>query len=392
MYRLAPHVYLVEGAAGACLYDLMHRKLWHASPETAALLRRICSSNPDTLSPDESDMLRQLCNAGLLTKTQSPAPLPDITALRQEPHIRQTWIELCTDCNLRCRHCYNESTGSGIRMTAGDFRLVCQRLQEADIREIQIIGGEPFRHPDLHEMLEAAAKQFRRTEIFTNGTLLNEAWCRLLKDLQIRLAVSVYSDQPDMHDAVTGVRGSHAAVMRALDLLRAYDIPFRTAAIAMQGNPAGDSADVVRLAGRGSLHLLTPELLRRKLITKETFRRSLDPDQVRAAVSGNPCFARKIYIAADLTVYPCVMERRMQHGSLKTAPLSKLLRQDIMHRNRDSIPACRICEYRYACAPCLPDAVSDDPSAKPYFCTYDAAAGIWNDPAAQIAAILGGNP
>ena len=66
------------------------------------------------------------------------------------------------------------------------------------------------------------------------------------------------------------------------------------------------------------------------------------------------------------------------------------LRQDILHWNRDSIPECRICEYRYACAPCLPDSVSDDPAAKPYFCTYDAANGIWNDPAAQIAAILGG--
>ena len=70
---------------------------------------------------------------------------------------------------------------------------------------------------------------------------------------------------------------------------------------------------------------------------------------------------------------------------------SGLLRQDIMQMNRDRIPQCSICEYRYACAPCLPDALSADPAEKPYFCTYDAASGIWNDPAAQIAAILGGS-
>ena len=283
-----------------------------------------------------------------------------------------------------------EEAGSGIRMSEADFQLVCQRLQEAEIRDVQFIGGEPFRHPQLREILVSAAKQFHRIEIFTNGTLLNDEWCALLKSLGIRLALSVYSDQEAMHNAVTGVRGSHRAVMRTIKLLRQYEIPYRTAAIAMKGIESPASADVVRLSGRGSLHLLTPDLLRKKLITKEHFTKPLDPARVQAAVSGNPCFSRKIYIAADLTVYPCVMERRIQHGNLRNAPLSGLLRQEILQWNRDRIPSCSICEYRYACAPCLPDACTDDPAAKPYFCTYDAEKGIWNDPAAQIAAILGG--
>lgn len=390
MYQFAPQVYPVAGASGICINDLRQKKLWHASPDTASLLRRACSGENPAFSPAESDLLRQMCDAGLLTESQTPAPWPDISELRQKPVIRQAWIELCTDCNLRCRHCYNEASGSGIRMSEADFQLVCQRLQEAEIRNVQFIGGEPFRHPQLREILISAAIQFHRIEIFTNGTLLNDEWCALLKSLGIRLALSVYSDQEAMHDAVTGVRGSHRAVMRTIKLLRQYEIPYRTAAIAMKGIESPASADVVRLSGRGSLHLLTPALLRKKLITKEHFTKPLDPARVQAAVSGNPCFARKIYIAADLTVYPCVMERRMQHGNLRNAPLSGLLRQEILQWNRDRIPACSICEYRYACAPCLPDACADDPAAKPYFCTYDAEKGIWNDPAAQIAAILGG--
>ena len=392
MYRFQPQVYLTVGAAGACIYDLPHRRLWHASLETAELLRRACSGEQTAFSAAESEILRQMCDAELLAESQTPAPPHDISELRQAPAIRQAWIELCTDCNLRCRHCYNEASGQGIRMTEDDFRLVCQRLQEAAVDDVQFIGGEPFRHPALRSILETAAKQFRRIEIFTNGTLLDDAWCRLLQALKIRAALSVYSDQPEIHDAVTGIRGSHAAVMHGVDLLRQYGIPFRTAAVAMKGNASCENADIVRMSGRGNLRLLTPELLRQKFITKETFRRRLDPQRVQKAVSGNPCFSRKIYIAADLTVYPCVMERRMQHGSLRENPLSRLLRQDIMQMNRDSIPQCSICEYRYACAPCLPDSLSDNPAKKPYFCTYDAASGIWKDPAAQIAAVLGGNP
>lgn len=390
-YRFQPQVYPVAGAAGVCIYDLNQRKLWHASADMMLLLRRACSDGDAACSPAESELLRQMCDAGLIEETDAPAPFPDITALRRKTAVRQAWIELCTDCNLHCRHCYNEASGTGIRMSQADFSLVCDRLQQAEIGDIQIIGGEPFRHPDICEMLVSAAKQFRRIEIFTNGTLLTEAHCRLLKALDIRLALSVYSDAPEMHDAVTGIRGSHSAVMRTIERLRQHAIPFRTAAIAMKGIDAHDSADVVRMSGRGSLGLLTPELLRKKLITKETFRRPPDPGRVIAAVSGNPCFARKIYIAADLTVYPCVMERRMRHGSLREKPLAAMLDQAILRFSRDRIPACSICEYRYACAPCLPDALSDDPAEKPYFCTYDAANGIWNDPAAQIAAILGGN-
>lgn len=390
-YRFQPQVYPVAGAAGVCIYDLSQRKLWHASADAFAILRRACSDADAAFSPAGSELLRQMCDAGLLTESEAPAPFPDITELRGKPVIRQAWIEICTDCNLHCRHCYNEASGSGIRMSRADFSLVCERLTAAGIGDIQIIGGEPFRHPDICEMLGSAAKSFRRIEIFTNGTLLTEAHCRLLKLLGIRLALSVYSDTPEMHDAVTGHRGSHAVVMQTIALLRQYEIPFRTAAIAMKGIESPASADVVRMSGRGSLDLLSPALLRRKLITKDSFRRPLDPARVAAAVSGNPCFARKIYIAADLTVFPCVMERRLQHGSLRHDPLDAVLSPEILHWNRDSIPACSICEYRYACAPCLPDACSDDPAEKPYFCTYDAASGIWNDPAAQIAAILGGN-
>ena len=360
-YRFQPQVYPVAGASGVCIYDLSQRKLWHASADAFAILRRACSDADAAFSPAESEMLRQMCDAGLLTESEAPAPFPDITELRGKPVIRQAWIEICTDCNLHCRHCYNEASGSGIRMSQADFSLVCDRLTQAGI------------------------------EIFTNGTLLTEAHCRLLKALGIRLALSVYSDTPEMHDAVTGHRGSHAAVMQTIALLRQYEIPFRTAAIAMKGIESPASADVVRMSGRGSLDLLSPALLRRKLITKDSFRRPLDPARVAAAVSGNPCFARKIYIAADLTVFPCVMERRLQHSSLRHDPLDAVLSPEILHWNRDRIPACSICEYRYACAPCLPDACSDDPAEKPYFCTYDAASGIWNDPAAQIAAILGGN-
>lgn len=133
------------------------------------------------------------------------------------------------------------------------------------------------------------------------------------------------------------------------------------------------------MAGRGNLNYLTPELLKRKVITKEYFSHPLKSENIRKMVSGHQCFGRKIYISADLTVYPCVMERRFSHGNLKYNSLEKILRQDIMSFNKTRIETCSGCEFRYACHDCRPDSITNDIYAKPYYCTYDVEHGCWLD-------------
>ena len=147
--------------------------------------------------------------------------------------------------------------------------------------------------------------------------------------------------------------------------------------------------DIVRMSGRGRLDLLDAALLREKLITANTFRRPLDPSRVADAVSGNPCFSRKVCIAADQNVYPCIMERRLRHGNLRNGSLTSILSATVMQMNKDSVSGCRDCEFRYACPDCRPDSLSQKPEAKPYYCTYDEQHAEWMNPDAKIAALLG---
>ncbi len=401
MIQLCSGVYLVKGAAGACLYDLAHKKLWHIGMPYAELLEQCAAGKKTACTDAEQAALEQLAANGLL-RFGAPVPLPDITSLRHTPQIRQAWIEICTGCNLRCLHCYNDAVPdcSG-NMPPEDFRLVCRRLKEAGIQRVQLIGGEPLCHPELQQMLTESAAVFDRTELFTNGTLLTPALCRLLKTLGIFAAVSVYSYLPEMHDKVTQVRGSHAKSVQALAMLKEAGVPCRTAAVRMKGIDPGEKQadtfytigqpyDVIRMAGRGNAGLLSPELLRSKLITKETFRAPLRPESVRDAVSGNPCFSKKIYVAHDLQVYPCVMERRMSHGSLREKPLHQILRQEILHLGKDQIAGCKVCEYRYACPDCRPDTLSeglDSAYEKPYFCAYFPEKGVWMNESEKNALI-----
>ena len=218
-----------------------------------------------------------------------------------------------------------------------------------------------------------------------------------MQRLRITASLSVYSYDSAMHDAVTGTGGSHQKTERGINLLRAYGIPFRTAAVRMKGirigAPCGkpysleNRPDIVRMSGRSSLDLLDETLLREKLITVENFRKPLNPQRVADAVSGNPCFSKKVCIAADLNVYPCIMERRLRHGNLRESTLAEILSPAVMHMNKDRVSGCRDCEFRYACPDCRPDSLSQSPDAKPYYCTYDEQRGEWMNSDAWIAAL-----
>lgn len=395
MLRLNDGVYPVSGKAKDCLYDLRRRKLWHIGKDTSALIRR-CITEPDaSFSTDEQAVIAQLTKAELLT--EGCGEIPDIGTLRNIPKPYSAWIEVCTVCNLRCIHCYN-GTQQQIFMSASDFRLVCEKLADYGIRSAQLIGGEPLCHSEFPLLLQTAADHFDSVSLYTNGTLLTDPVCAALKQADASVSLSVYSYESDMHDAVTEISGSHRKTEQALSLLQQYGIPYHTNTVRMKNIRIGargsrpyqlDSrADIVRMSGRGCLSLLDSALLREKCITKDIFRRPLHPGRVASAVSGNPCFSRKIYVAADLNVYPCVMERRIRHGSLRNGSLADVLSPAVLGLNKDQISGCRDCEFRYACPDCRPDSLSDSPAEKPYYCTYDEQRGIWQDPEVFISALL----
>ena len=395
MYRLNDCVYPVYGAAKDCLYDLSRRKLWQIGKDLSALIRRCITETDAGFTDEEQAAVQRLTAAALLT--EGHGDIPDIRSLAVSPQPRAAWIEICTVCNLRCIHCYNGKRAHQI-MSVSDFQQVCAKLAAYGIRSVLLIGGEPLCHPEFCTLLQTASAYFASVTLYTNGTMLTEAICRTLRHIKAAVSLSVYSYDNNMHDAVTGVSGSHRKTEHAMSLLRQYGIPYQTNAVRMKGISLGQCtdqpyqldprADVVRMSGKGNLSLLDSKLLREKLITKETFRRPLDPERVAAAVSGNTCFARRIYVAADLTVYPCVMERRIRHGNLLDGTLANVLSEDILRLNKDHVTGCRDCEFRYVCPDCRPDALSGDIFAKPYYCTYDEQRGEWLDPDAFTAALL----
>lgn len=88
------------------------------------------------------------------------------------------WIESTNRCNLKCRMCINaqlpDKMGSNME-TETFFRLVDEIAAEhpADVATIALfLGGEPFLHPQLFEMIRYARTKNIKVNLATNGTLL----------------------------------------------------------------------------------------------------------------------------------------------------------------------------------------------------------------------------
>ena len=164
------------------------------------------------------------------------------------------WVEVGGVCNLRCAHCYSDS-GPGVERTRDlAIQTILARLGEAHelgLRAIQFIGGEPLSYPYLAEAIRAAVTRGLDVEVFTNATLLDEWWLDLLERERIRLACSVYSSDPLVHDRITNHHGSHESTMAAIRAAARRGIRTRIAVIEVDQNmgTTGDTVGWLRAQG-----------------------------------------------------------------------------------------------------------------------------------------------
>jgi MoaA/NifB/PqqE/SkfB family radical SAM enzyme len=106
--------------------------------------------------------------------------------MRPDVHsLARLYLEPTTRCNLACRTCirntWTEPLGD---MTADVFQRIVGSLADfPHLRSVMFGGfGEPTAHPELPDMIAAVHRTGLRTELTTNGTLLDESLVDRLHD------------------------------------------------------------------------------------------------------------------------------------------------------------------------------------------------------------------
>lgn len=165
--------------------------------------------------------------------------------LTDDPICSVLILKVASRCNLNCTYCYMYNFEDKSYMQQPKFmsretayaiidqvRAHCLRHQ---LKKFYFVfhGGEPLLiQPGFYrDFVEYANQQLSSfVQLFysvqTNGVLLTQEWCQLLKDLKIRIGVSLDGPQR-IHDRYRidhAGKGSYNDVVRGIDTLKSNDL------------------------------------------------------------------------------------------------------------------------------------------------------------------------
>jgi len=145
-------------------------------------------------------------------------------------------LDLTYRCNEQCVHCYLDHDDHG-EMTTGEIKNLLKEMAEAGVFILTFSGGEIFLRKDFFEILECARDLTFCIKLKTNAVLIREAQAARLRDLGVQsVQISIYSHRPEVHDAITKVKGSLRRSIAAIRFLKSQGLKVIMANVLMTGN------------------------------------------------------------------------------------------------------------------------------------------------------------
>jgi uncharacterized protein len=192
-------------------------------------------------------MISQIISAPL----ESSCPSNVVSSIPQFGPVKLVVIQPTTFCNLNCTYCYlpdrHLKHQLSLQLLEPIFRNLFQTPFATEDFTIIWHAGEPLAMPigfyrSAFETIEQLSQQYNfkqlpfKHSIQTNGTLINQAWCDLIKQHDVRMGVSL--DGPDfIHNAHRKTRtglGTHESTMRGISYLKRNRIDFSVIAVLSQ--------------------------------------------------------------------------------------------------------------------------------------------------------------
>jgi radical SAM protein with 4Fe4S-binding SPASM domain len=403
MYRFRNDIRLVSGIRNAALYDFKTGNIYSINKSAINII---------LLKNQDSGYLNNLLDLGLLISLSTKQkyfkfPIVKVT-------LRFAWLELTHLCQNNCIHCYG-AFGKKIKQPIEvtnkiliDWKQMIRDVYDLGARSIQFIGGEPLLYRNLRGetiidlIKEAKNVGFTSIDVFSNGLAITPKIIKQFKRYKVSVGISLYSNEPAIHDQITQVKGSYIRTMNAIKLYLKNEIPFHIGFVAMKQNEhtlkntinyirrlrhgKNIKPDVIRPGEFGINPATEPSIscyIKYGFMMTPKFKTSAI--EFAAAMEQNSCLGRIIAITSTGDVLPCVFARHQVLGNIHTQNLKKIIKNDltqqIWHTTKNHIDVCKDCEYRYACHDCRPLNYGvnggDFLSTPPARCTYNPYTGVW---------------
>lgn len=200
-------------------------------------------------------------------------------------------------CNLDCTYCFYLEKENLYPERKKDWRMsdetleqyIKQTIEAQDSSNVEFSwqGGEPtllgldfFKRAVALQKKYGAGRQISNA-FQTNALLIDKAWCQFFKENQFLLGISI--DGPEeLHDNFRvnrAKRPSHAKVMAAIELLKAYKVDFNTLTVVNSENIKHPEAVYEFLKSIGSTYMQFIPIVERKAATyQENGLQLVSPD------------------------------------------------------------------------------------------------------------------
>jgi len=153
--------------------------------------------------------------------------------------LRNLELEISNPCNEHCVHCYRHFLNQRKDFLTEEMAYsVIKQAKELGALNVEITGGEVLLNPQWKEICKIIESFDLRFSILTNGSLMTEDDADFIKSLKNlrQVQLSLYAVSEDIHDSITGIKGSCIKTKNTIRMLRDRDVPIFVSCPAMKEN------------------------------------------------------------------------------------------------------------------------------------------------------------
>ena len=189
--------------------------------EVLAKIRRVYRVNADTAKADYEKLVYTIST---LAQTQKIDPVTFLEIEKEEPFSYQYSAPLRMDlaltfrCQNDCVHCYAGGPHETPELSTVQWKSVIDKLSEIGVFILTFTGGEPTLREDLPELLLYAQKKGMVTGLISNGRMLKDkAFVGVLEKSGLDFVqITLESHKPQVHDSMTGAKGSWKETVKGI--------------------------------------------------------------------------------------------------------------------------------------------------------------------------------
>lgn len=287
--------------------------------------------------------------------------------------IDSIMIRLNGDCNLNCSYCTKRN--DIIKVPCMCFKSLekenvyvyesIDQAQKLGVRQIELIGGEPFLHKDkVFQILDSYKNAPLHFVIYTNGIHLNKNDIIRLRERKVYIILRVFTFRKEYEYQITGTNGYEYSIkekMKLLDLLNLnYHVEF---VINKYTEKELKDPFIIKLIQQNKLQTKyalpsAKDSLSYEKPLKIKIRNSIIwLENYEQAENTNLCFRKGSFIDADGSIYPCIglthstyKWRNMKNGLYKVYQAEK--HKKFWNMSNENDPECKNCAERLMCINC----------------------------------------